>query len=358
MAPGGEPLLEEVEPPHWSGSRRWWVLLSFSFLSFTNAFILMDFADDYTLAEEALGLSGPDASSQVAFLYTLFLICVMPAMLFASWGVVNYNWTTMLVGQSSNVICAWLRYAAVRYKSYAIAVVSTVFGGVAGAAVVCSYGVIAETWFRPSQRGLATTVAVQSNYAGWAAGSLLGLVANGDARFFSDTIMLAQAVGVTMCIPLFFGGYRGAPAPTAQEGPVSAGEQVPDGSMLIVVEGRKVQMTVAESARTLFRNSKYWVHAICYACFAGIGFSVPSAQDVVFGSSCASNVSNATGGGGSGWTGYDTEHTTFTNLSFILSGVIAGLIMGAVVRTPQAMDRLVLGEGQLQSSPLPGDTCA
>ena len=214
---------EEVEPPHWSGSRRWWVLLSFSFLSFTNAFILMDFADDYTLAEEALGLSGPDASSQVAFLYTLFLICVMPAMLFASWGVVNYNWTTMLVGQSSNVICAWLRYAAVRYKSYAIAVVSTVFGGVAGAAVVCSYGVIAETWFRPSQRGLATTVAVQSNYAGWAAGSLLGLVANGDARFFSDTIMLAQAVGVTMCIPLFFGGYRGAPAPTAQEGPVSAG---------------------------------------------------------------------------------------------------------------------------------------
>jgi len=50
---------------------------------------------------------------------------------------------------------------------------------------------------------------------------------------------------------------------------------------------------------------------------------VPSAQDVLFGSSCY--------GAGNAWSGFDTGHTTVTNLSFILSGVLCGLCLGAVV---------------------------
>jgi len=76
-----------AEPAAWSGGRRWAVLLFFSFLSGSNAFMLMDFADDYELSEALLAA---DATA-VAFLYSLFLLCVMPAMAIASWAVVHRN---------------------------------------------------------------------------------------------------------------------------------------------------------------------------------------------------------------------------------------------------------------------------
>ena len=55
------------EPSTWSGSGRWLVLLSFAFYSFSNAFIIMDFATDYDLSEQVLDTTEPN----VAFLYTL-----------------------------------------------------------------------------------------------------------------------------------------------------------------------------------------------------------------------------------------------------------------------------------------------
>jgi len=116
----------EHEPSAWSSHRRWLVLLSSSYFSFTNAVMIMDFATDYTLSEALLGGA---SQSDVALLYSLFLLCVMPTMFFAAYGVVHHNYTTMAIGQSLNVVGAWLRYAAVLNGSFPLAVVSTVCAG-------------------------------------------------------------------------------------------------------------------------------------------------------------------------------------------------------------------------------------
>ena len=197
-----QPWLDErqEEPKAWSSHRRWLVLLSFSYFSFSNAVMIMDFATDYALSEALLGAS----QSDVALLYSLFLLCVMPTMFFAAYGVVHHNYATMAIGQSLNVLGAWLRYAAVINRSFPLAVVSTVCAGAshrhlptytytytdtytsvpringhsegtvqpaslgrharlwnrtalsAGASasvIVCSYAVIGQRWLRPSQRG-------------------------------------------------------------------------------------------------------------------------------------------------------------------------------------------------------------
>ena len=182
---GQEPDAE----PSWSSRRRWLVLLSLSYFSFTNAVMIMDFATDYTLSEALLGHV---SQSDIALLYTLFLLCVMPAMFFAAWGVVHHNYITMAIGQSLNVVGAWLRYGAVLHGSFPLAVVSTVCAGASASVIVCSYAVVGERWFAPSQRALATTIAVQSNYAGWAMGSLIGLLVHGDKQSYR-TFALWQA---------------------------------------------------------------------------------------------------------------------------------------------------------------------
>ena len=202
-----QPWLDQrqEEPKAWSSHRRWLVLLSFSYFSFSNAVMIMDFATDYALSEALLGAS----QSDVALLYSLFLLSVMPAMFFAAYGVVHHNDATMAIGQSLNVLGAWLRYAAVINGSFPLAVVSTVCAGASASVIVCSYAVIGQRWFRPSQRGLATTIAVQSNYAGWAMGSLIGLAVHADVGAYR-CFALWQAAATSLCVPLFVLGYRGA----------------------------------------------------------------------------------------------------------------------------------------------------
>ena len=87
-----QPWLDQrqEEPKAWSSHRRWLVLLSFSYFSFSNAVMIMDFATDYALSEALLGAS----QSDVALLYSLFLLSVMPAMFFAAYGVVHHNYAT------------------------------------------------------------------------------------------------------------------------------------------------------------------------------------------------------------------------------------------------------------------------
>ena len=231
-------------------------------------------------------------------------------MFAAAWGVINFNYVTMFIGQSLNLAGAWLRYLAVQNHSFAAAVISTVFAGASASVVVCSYGVIAERWFRPSQRALATTIAVQSNYAGWALGSLIGLILKGDQERYRQFALL-QAFFVSICFPLFLLGYRAAPPHGVQDG-----------------ETPKAVLGVQQSALLLCHNKQYCLYGVCYAVIGGIGFSIPSAQDVVFGTSCYS-------------TGYNTQHTTFTNLSFIVIGVLAGLSMGALIKEPRDHEKVL-----------------
>ena len=375
-------LIPADEKAEWKGHRRWLVLFAFCLLSSSNAFLLMDFADDYALSEALLHTD----TAAVAFLYSLFLICVMPAMFVASWAVVHYNMTVVVLGSLLNAAAAWLRYASAIRASYVLAIISTVIAGFAAAVIVCSYAVIAERWFRPAKRGLATSIAVQSNYLGWAFGSLIGLMEHGSPTA-ARTLLLDQAVVFSSIVPIILIGYRAGNMPlldhkpgraslqrgsggeiqsqpngTPQSGArLSAIPDVQDGSgaaltetetadPLVTLGGAEnpsrrtafsqahalessrlardqpcthnqaisnaatasdpldtdtandaslVLMTIARarnetseslgviaSARQLLVNRCYLLYGLPSAIIGGVGFAVPSAQDVLFGESC------------------------------------------------------------------------
>ena len=189
------------------------VLALFAALSFANAVLLMDYADDYTLVTHALQA---DATA-VAFLYTLFLLCVMPAMPLATVGVASHETATMLCAHVLNIVGAWLRYQAVVDRSYAVAIASTVSAGAAASVIVSSYGAIAKRWFPPAQRSLATSIAVQSNYLGWAMGSLIGVAVRGSLANFRG-FLFWQAVCISATLPLFLLVHYGLPLRAASGG--------------------------------------------------------------------------------------------------------------------------------------------
>ncbi|EOD27866.1 hypothetical protein EMIHUDRAFT_463214 [Emiliania huxleyi CCMP1516] len=188
---------DHLPPPHsrvtpegpaaWRSGWRWAVLGSFSYLSASNAFMCMDFSDDYGLNERLLRSGEAD----VALLYSLFLLSVVPVMPLAAWGVVRHHWSTVAFANALNVAGGWLRYLAVVRSSYALAVLSSLVCGGAAAVVVCSFTAVSERWFRPSHRGLATSIAVQSNYLGWALGSLIGAGEAGEA----ERLMALSGIG-------------------------------------------------------------------------------------------------------------------------------------------------------------------
>mmetsp|Transcript_24099 Transcript_24099/g.81371 ORF Transcript_24099/g.81371 Transcript_24099/m.81371 type:complete len:468 (-) Transcript_24099:2788-4191(-) len=297
-------------PAAWRSGWRWAVLGSFSYLSASNAFMCMDFSDDYGLNERLLRSGEAD----VALLYSLFLLSVVPVMPLAAWGVVRHHWSTVAFGNALNVAGGWLRYLAVVRSSYALAVLSSLVCGGAAAIVVCSFTAVSERWFRPSSRGLATSIAVQSNYLGWALGSLIGADEAGEAER-ARALFRWQAIAISGCLPLCLFLYRDRHA---------ADQQQPNTLATSTASAAGASASTASTAlRSLASNGPFWRRAVPYAAIGGIGFSVPSAQDVLFGSSCY--------GAGSAWSGFDTGHTTVTNLSFILSGVLCGLCLGAVV---------------------------
>ena len=88
------------------------------------------------------------------------------------------NWLTTGVGMFCNFLGGWFRYAACRAahggdarQGKLLALLSSVFIGFAAAVIICSYSAVATRWFPPHERTLATTIAVQSNYAGWCVGA-------------------------------------------------------------------------------------------------------------------------------------------------------------------------------------------
>ena len=77
------------------------------------------------------------------------------------------------------------------------------------------YGTIPFTWFKPAERSLVVSVAVQSNYAGWCLGSVLIPRMVKRAGDFNGFI-LVQAVVVTFNVVLFALFYRERPAEARQ----------------------------------------------------------------------------------------------------------------------------------------------
>ena len=224
-----EKLLKEIQGedhaqyPAW----RWFVLLAFAMNCGGNSFMFMDFTTVPDLTKQVFGYcpfegdciqtNSDSGDSFVGWTYSASLLAVLPAAFPVFMYLDKKNWITSGVGMFCNFLGGWLRYASVeqaRNGNYAhartVALTSSIFIGFAAAVIICSYSAISSRWFPESERTLATTFAVQSNYAGWCVGCILFpyVVVSEDALV---TVQLYQAIFLTLCFAAFLAFHREYP---------------------------------------------------------------------------------------------------------------------------------------------------
>ena len=300
-----EPPTLTVTPPR----RRWAVLASFGFTAGCNALMFMDFSTVSVLSDDVYSIS----DDQLNWIYSISLLTVLPFTFPAAYFLVRSNWSASLVGVILNVAGAWLRMVAVYSRSYDLALVSSVLIGAAASIVICSYTPIAERWFPRSEQALATSIAVQCNYAGWAVGSLIPLFVDGtgEAGLQSmERFQLAQAILVSLSLPLFLLCYRANPEPAT--GLLAAGSFYSDSGGH--GEGG-AELSPLASVQRLGCKAQFWVHAIAYSALGGVSFAIPAVQDTIFEQLAIS-----------------ASCTLWTNFAFIVCGIVAGLVLGASVK--------------------------
>jgi MFS family permease len=222
------------------------------------------------------------------------------------------NWITSAVGMLCNFLGGWLRYASVeqaRNGNYAhartVALISSIFIGFAAAVIICSYSAISSRWFPESERTLATTFAVQSNYAGWCVGCILFpyVVVSEDALV---TVQLYQAIFLTLCFAAFLAFHREYPKghePFEEDDEHGHGPQ-----------------DLYNNLRQLMTNNQFVLQCLCMSTLAGVSFAVPAFQTTVLGS-MTTPLSNS--------------EAAWTNFSFVFSGVLTGLWAGFRVKDPR-----------------------
>ena len=286
-------------------------------------FLFMDYSGAFDLSMKELHI---DTDMENNVLYSGAFVATLPFMLVAGWALLRgYDWSACLAMSALIVLAGWLRWAAVVVGSYALAVVSTALVGVAGGVIFTMFTFLPARWFPEGERGLATSLAVQATYAGWALGALIPIVlgSGGDehAQVVNDeTFLLAQAIVASVLLPLHFVANRRGPlhagaggaAPTAAAAIAAATVTTTDG-------GDGDDGGVGKTLCLLATRPQYVVHSCCYAVLGGVGYAVGGAVDECFGGILTDDAVGVA---------HPTMWLTFV---FIVAGVVAGLILGAAV---------------------------
>ena len=349
------------------------VLFAFCINTACNSFMFMDFAALSDLSAEIFKTD----TNGVNWLWSASLLAVLPMTFPATFLLPKRgwaNWLTTGAGVTCNVVGAWLRYLSVVTESLSVAILSSILVGFSAAVIISSIMHVSANWFPPKQQAMATSVAVQSNYAGWCLGVvLIPLVVTKQPTTALQTgafrdLLLVQAFVVTASLPAFLLFHRSAPEKKGQyllegngttsnndggggggrggsekqrfleEG--SGGDPAKDpatsssSSSAYSGEGSYQQQEGGDGAPRIsntsthvappesffaqlgmmFTNRHFVFQGFVYGWLGGISFTLTAVQDEVLGDA-----------------GLSPDQTCWTNFAFVLCGVIGGLLSGYVV---------------------------
>lgn len=271
-------------------------LFAFCYNAAANAVLFMNFVVVSDLSMQTFSAT----PSEIALTYSLGLLTTLPAAFGVAYFMPRHSYWVFGSSVLFDTLGAWLRWLSVRHESWALCMASTVCIGVAFAVCCMSYAVVGMRWFPPQQRTLATTIGVQSNYAGWCLGALLiptWVRTTGDQEAF----LLVQAVCVSIGMSLFLLFHdEGSANLSSQHHPATSKELA-----------------------VLARKPSYIAKVVCYATLGAVSYAIPAIQDTVLA---------------------DTLHaspnfTKLTNVSFIATGVLMGLLFS--VCEPRRPKRLI-----------------
>lgn len=300
--------------------RRHVVLAAFCFQNFMQCFCFLDFSTDAVLVQNVLNIT---SEAETGLLYYGGFAATLPAMI-GSLALLlrGRDWTAGLVMSLLIVAGAWLRYAAAVAHSYPLALLSTVVLGLAGGVIFTSFTFLPERWFPVHERGFATALAAQSNYAGWAAGCLTPLMfgaKDADGLYTQagfERFLLVQGLVTSLALPVqLLANGRPPAAGTASvsgEGPAAAAA---GGVAAAAAHGRS-SLGAGASLALLAGRPQYLIHAMCYATLGAVGYAVTGVVDECFSAALGDAAS------------FTPDQTMWLNVAFVLSGVLTGVVAG------------------------------
>lgn len=281
----------------------------------------MDFASCSEVSKAAFNID----NVQLNTLYSAIFFTTLPTIFAASYYIDRKHFLTSSIVPMSNLVSAWLRYFAILDGNYAMALLSSVISGLGAGVMISSYVPIAARWFPRRQTTLAVTLTVQSNYGGWAIAALILPLVVSTIEDLTNVLKM-QALVSTILVVSFFAFHREKPAYSFSE------DQVPvvradlpstcaiigtvdiPGDAKLTVEN----LSIYDSMERLFSSRNTAAQLFVFSLMGGISFALPGVQDEIF-------------SGDLGKSNLDASQRSATNFSFILSGVLVGIILGALI---------------------------
>ena len=157
--------------------RRWAILITFSFFTFTNAANWLTYA---SIVDESQEYYSTTKDNIIWFGNTYFITYIVLSY-FGSWMAYKYFKYSMLVGTFCGALGCWIRYFA--QKNYALAMVGQELNALAQIWVlempigyfflfsrltgnIIIFSVIGEIWFPKKEKFLALSIGIFSNFLG------------------------------------------------------------------------------------------------------------------------------------------------------------------------------------------------
>jgi hypothetical protein len=311
---------QRVAPPRimkdLSPAERWLVLGTFAFTSGIGAFLCMNFSAVSAVSKDVLCTD----DTGLNLTYSIVLLTVLPVAFPVVMYIERHFYSLSFLAVVANVAAGWLRWLSVVRGSYTLALLSSVFVGLSAAVVINSFAIMGARYFPPSQRAMAVSLAVQSNYAGWGLGAVVMPNVVSSAHDL-ERAMLVQAFIISFSAVTFALFFREAPlTPPCDIEALAALPLEPK------LDNHASTLSPWESVKRLFAVRKTAMQMFVFSSMSGIGFAVPAIQDEVFTSSEFGQFALSSSQSGD------------TNVAFIFAGVLVGIVLPLVAKGERQRD--------------------
>eukprot|EP00929_Paragymnodinium_shiwhaense_P051608 TRINITY_DN25945_c0_g1_i1.p1 TRINITY_DN25945_c0_g1~~TRINITY_DN25945_c0_g1_i1.p1 ORF type:complete len:476 (+),score=83.58 TRINITY_DN25945_c0_g1_i1:168-1595(+) len=302
------PAPNMVNRPHAAvPASQWLVLMTCGLNSALNAYLSMNSSASEQAYIDALHVS----EEKISQLYSYFLFTVMIGMTPGMVLTIHYEglgigWSVLV-----NVGSTWLRWLSIKNADYQLCVVSTILNAAGAWTILSLPAQLSKERFDRQYWTLTTSLVVQANYAGWLLGALLPAQLAVDAQSL-ETTAFAQAWGSSVVLVCFVLFYRKADkslayARTHHDNLLHAGSHVSSGANHSIEDG-----SFRELLQVSIDYPRFAVQVLCCGLLAGISFAQPSVAVFILRAH-----------------GFDDSISTWINTSFLVAGVVAGILIGA-----------------------------
>jgi FLVCR family MFS transporter len=192
-----QPLNSAYASPYALYTRRWYILILFSFLSLNQCNVWITYG---TVLDTAKDLYHVD-DAEINLLTAMGPVGYIPLSFFSSWIIGEYGLRVAAVAASVFCAAGAILRCFADASSFWMLLIAQLLNAAAGPVVMTVPPALSSVWFGVHERTFATAVGSLANYMGSATGFLLGLTVNNVQQL--QRLLYIEALGTTVLMVLF-----------------------------------------------------------------------------------------------------------------------------------------------------------